>query len=587
MTVSPERRQYAAQLDADCARLENIGTVAAGKIGRKVRMAALQAYRAGNDPSGAIREPLGDMAPLLADAMVAAWLTARWRVLKTVEAHQAKTVKLSTAYDNAIQALKAQMHVGDLSIDQLRDAFVPDVLAKLHDMNRATQGRITTKMLELTQRQAHVTEGIRELQGVFTAAGITPENSYTLENIFRTQTQLAYGAGRWAALHEPEIDDILWGFEYSTVGDDRVRSSHAAMDGVRLPKDHSFWQTNWPPNGWSCRCQALEIFEGDDLAKESKIILPAPKTVDGVTFQPEADRGFGFNPGQSYNVPKIEPLPIKPVAPADKPIPVVPKLVVQETPVAPVAPEKPKTKPAPKKTVEPKADPKPQQPKETPKPIKKPDTASKPVEKTEVVAKPVLPKPKVDLQHAENLVNIAPRSKNTKPIKDAMDAINSVHGVPKGMKALDVKDTNSSIYGQYVFGEYTGSPFQFKLTTKGNRQGFAMLHEMGHYLDHHGIGTPGKFDSETGGQTSVVLEQIKKSKAYAKLQAKRAEYVAAKDKTMIKHLNYLLDDNELFARGYSQHIAIKSKNAKILEELNEWRVRKDVAYQWDDLGWSK
>ncbi|MFG0247519.1 MAG: phage minor head protein, partial [Phycisphaeraceae bacterium JB051] len=303
MAVSPERRKYAAKLDADCARLEKLGNTASQKIGRKVRIEALKAYKAGEDPSGVIRTEMGELAPLMTDAMVAAYLQGRWRVIKTVEERQAKTVKLSTAYDNAIQALKAQMHIGEQSIDQMRNAFVPDVLIKLQDVNRAVGGRITTKMLELTQKQAHVSTGIRELQQVFNTAGITPENSYTLENIFRTQTQLAYSAGRWSALHEPEIDEILWGFEYVTVGDDQVRSSHAAMDGIRLPKDDPFWQTNWPPNGWSCRCQAIEIFEGDDLAKESRIIQPKPKTINGVRFQPEADRGFGFNPGQQYAVP--------------------------------------------------------------------------------------------------------------------------------------------------------------------------------------------------------------------------------------------------------------------------------------------
>ena len=563
MTVSPERRKYAAKLDADCARLEKIGITASQKIGRKVRMAALKAYRAGNDPAAAINDPLGDLSPLLVDAMVAAYLTGRWRVLKTVEAHQAKTLKLSTAYDNAIQALKAQMHVGGLSIDQLRNAFVPDALVKLQDINRVVGGKITTKMLELTQRQAHVGTGIRELQQVFKAAGITPENSYTLENIFRTQTQLAYSAGRWAALHEPEIDEILWGFEYSTVGDDRVRSSHNAMDGTRLPKDHSFWQTNWPPNGWSCRCQALEIFEGDDLAKASKSILPSPKTVDGVAFQPQADRGFEFNPGQAYSVPNIDPLPVVKPKPEDKPVPVDPTLVVQDVP-ARVTPVKPASKP--KKTPKQNA----KKPSTTPKSNKKP------------TVKPVPPIPTVKTQHAKNLVNYNVRSKNAKHIANAMESINSVHGVPKGMRILDVRDNNSSTYGEYVFGERTGSPFYFKLTTKGNRQGFAMLHEMGHYLDHHGIGTPGKFDSKTGGQSSVVLEQIKKSKAYTKLKTKRDEYAAAKNKSMVKHLDYLLNDDELFARGYSQHIAIKSKNAKILEELNEWRKNKEISYQWDD-----
>ncbi|MBL4702736.1 MAG: minor capsid protein [Phycisphaeraceae bacterium] len=254
MAISPQHRRYAEQLDADRARLEVIGINAASKIGRRTRIEALRVYKAGDDPSGVIRDQLSAATPLLVDAMVAAYLKGRQRVLQTVEAHQSKTVKLSTAYDNAINALKRQMHYSGQSIDQMRQIFAPDVAQTMHTLTRAANGRVTAKMLELTQRQVHVSQGIRELQGVFNAAGITPQNSYTLEAIFRTQTQLAYGAGRWAALREPEIDEILWGFEYSTVGDDRVRSSHAVMDGVRLPKDDPFWMTNWPANGWSCRC---------------------------------------------------------------------------------------------------------------------------------------------------------------------------------------------------------------------------------------------------------------------------------------------------------------------------------------------
>lgn len=41
---------------------------------------------------------------------------------------------------------------------------------------------------------------------------------------------------------------------YSTAGDDRVRPSHVILDGAIRPIDDPFWNTNYPPNGWRCRC---------------------------------------------------------------------------------------------------------------------------------------------------------------------------------------------------------------------------------------------------------------------------------------------------------------------------------------------
>lgn len=509
MTVSPARRRYAAELDKDRARLERIGVNAATKIGRHTRFEALKIYKAGDDPSGMIRDQLNTATPLLVDAMVAAYLKGRWRVLQTVRAHQAKTVKLSTAYDNAINALQKQMHYSDQSIDQMREAFAPDVANVIHDLTRAANGRVSAKMLELTQRQAHVGQGIAELQAVFNKAGITPQNSYTLENIFRTQTQLAYGGGRWAALHEPEIDEILWGFEYSTVGDDRVRSSHYAMDGVRLPKDHSFWQSNFPPNGWSCRCQALEIFEGDDLAKASRIIQPKPKTVDGVKFHPEADRGFAFNPGQMYDMPD---LPVK---------------------------------------------------------------------------------------HARNLVAYHKQSKIAPAIRDAVDAINRVHGVPKEMVQLPVRTTYSKTsLGYYMFNRSDGSPIELALSQKGPFKRLTMVHELGHYLDHHGIGTPGHYASgDADGEVQNVMNAIIKSKSYRQLKNNMDKNIAVLNKELelthsakrqkkllaeLEKFKYPTSNHELFARSYAQFIASKPGNGKIREELEYRRSRENLPMQWPD-----
>lgn len=52
--------------------------------------------------------------------------------------------------------------------------------------------------------------------------------------------------------------------KYVTVGDDRVRPSHAKLDGTIRRVDDPFWDTHFPPWEYNCRCtvQRLESVDG-------------------------------------------------------------------------------------------------------------------------------------------------------------------------------------------------------------------------------------------------------------------------------------------------------------------------------------
>lgn len=56
-------------------------------------------------------------------------------------------------------------------------------------------------------------------------------------------------AARW---EEFEKDGDRYFLQYRTVGDDRVRKEHMALDATTLPVEHPFWDTHYPPNGWNC-----------------------------------------------------------------------------------------------------------------------------------------------------------------------------------------------------------------------------------------------------------------------------------------------------------------------------------------------
>lgn len=81
------------------------------------------------------------------------------------------------------------------------------------------------------------------------------------ENYLRAEYNLAItassSASRWMEIDEMAADFPL--LEYQTIGDGRVRPTHAALDGKVRPVNDKFWDLYYPPNGWNCRCSAIQI----------------------------------------------------------------------------------------------------------------------------------------------------------------------------------------------------------------------------------------------------------------------------------------------------------------------------------------
>lgn len=63
-------------------------------------------------------------------------------------------------------------------------------------------------------------------------------------------------AANWEQI---EADGDRYNLQYRTANDERVREEHRALHGVTLPPSDPFWQTYYPPNGWNCRCTAVQV----------------------------------------------------------------------------------------------------------------------------------------------------------------------------------------------------------------------------------------------------------------------------------------------------------------------------------------
>jgi len=290
--VTAAERRLARQLALDFTATTELGVAAAQQIGWRAMLAALRAYRRGDDPVAAAGDVLDDMAPLLASAMLVAALTGIERGHKLLPVALSLAMPISDTYRNAVEALKHRTALTDAAVKELEKKLQTQALRVSRTAKAAVEKKLAKTMLRITQEGLHVRDGVKELRGAFEAAGIVPGNAYLLESVYRTHSAMAYAAGKVQVEQSPESQEILWGYKYVTVGDDRVRDSHIALEGVTLPKTDPFWQENYPPNGWACRCQAIPLYE-----QRSVVMPPEEVEINGKPVKPGADPGFRFNPG--------------------------------------------------------------------------------------------------------------------------------------------------------------------------------------------------------------------------------------------------------------------------------------------------
>lgn len=296
--VATTDQRTARRIDADQRRLETLGVKDAVRQSRALRRSV------GNPLSfrNARQRAMAEYALLLSQGMVASYMLGIVHVVQQAEAATGERLKLSAIGDE-LDALAA-------TSEAFSPAFVVRQQKRFGKTAAVIVGQIDNRLTEHVDRalkdlraegiSATSAQGQTRVRSAFAKAGVGPEDlnkPYLLETMFRTQTQIGYAVGRQAAVENPLIDEMLWGYEYVTVGDDRVRAEHAAMEGITLPKDAPFWSTSTPPNGWNCRCQKLLVFQDERPASPTE---PKAKKIDDVLIEPVPDKGWAFDPGKAF-----------------------------------------------------------------------------------------------------------------------------------------------------------------------------------------------------------------------------------------------------------------------------------------------
>jgi SPP1 gp7 family putative phage head morphogenesis protein len=271
------------------ARLERDITPGIRRVSRawrRLRGGLAAAVLSGEPILGRVQTAFQAQTATLAGAMRLAYLRGAQHVLTAARPHMPAQLAL---YDRAVASMEARLGMDAAGRAALAKQIGEKAARVLTLTGTALETRLHDALIDIGRRELLLGAAKKEMRRVIADTGLGPEKTYQLEAIFRTQTQIAYNAGRWDALQDEAIQDVLWGYEYATVGDDRVRDSHAELDGTRAPKDDPIWTTIWPPNGWNCRCTTIELFE------------PEPTKAAPVGWQP--DTGFVFDPRNVIELP--------------------------------------------------------------------------------------------------------------------------------------------------------------------------------------------------------------------------------------------------------------------------------------------
>lgn len=119
------------------------------------------------------------------------------------------------------------------------------------------------------------------------------------QNYLRAEYNFATASSQMAVKwKEWEEDGDRYDLQYRTAGDDRVREEHATLDGTTLPPSDPFWDHYLPPNGWNCRCTAVQVRKGKYPQSNSEEAIARGQAC---TAKPK-QQIFRFNPGKQEKI---------------------------------------------------------------------------------------------------------------------------------------------------------------------------------------------------------------------------------------------------------------------------------------------
>lgn len=122
-------------------------------------------------------------------------------------------------------------------------------------------------------------------------------DSRRLKTIYHTNMRVSYQQYRYKQMMQLPLS-TFWMYRSALL--ENTRDSHRALHQTVLPRDHSFWNVNYPPNDWNCKC-TVTAHSQKDLDKRG--LKVTAKKIDNI-----AGKDWNYNVGKGVNLSSISKL---------------------------------------------------------------------------------------------------------------------------------------------------------------------------------------------------------------------------------------------------------------------------------------
>ena len=187
--------------------------------------------------------------------------------------------RLSRLFRRLMRALFAE-HGASLRIGIIAEQPAQDFIAEHAAIldNSFEQVRMSDTMRSALSRSNYIFSGFKTFHELHEASALLIDsngnrkpfeqflndvrkiNETYNRNYLRAEYNFCHSSAQMAAKwDEFQADGDEYNLQYRTAADGRVRPEHAALHGVTLPPSDPFWREYFPPNGWNCRCNVVQV----------------------------------------------------------------------------------------------------------------------------------------------------------------------------------------------------------------------------------------------------------------------------------------------------------------------------------------
>ena len=192
-----------------------------------------------------------------------------------------------TAPDAAVRWFRDRLILTDDEFQALQDA-THELAFTIADVNQLDLVTEVWEALDSAIANGETLDDFQERVSDRLASAWGGEEPWRVENIFRTNAQSAYAAGRYEQMSDPPVKAARPYWRFSAVNDARTTLVCQDSDDVILAADHPWWQGHYPPLHFQCRSHAVTLSEEEAQGEGITPNPPATPAMEGFGMAPSS-----------------------------------------------------------------------------------------------------------------------------------------------------------------------------------------------------------------------------------------------------------------------------------------------------------